>query len=160
MIDLKARYGSEYQVRLDRPPRVPGLPDAVPPWPQTIPCLRGHIYARPDDTLGAACPSRLDVRDRLAAIPGVTVLQLGRRDIAVTFPPELFPQVAELMQPRKRRRPSPERAARLAEMGTTLRFPDAPGARYAAQGEAIGLVVVSGIDNPAAIAPGASEDAA
>jgi hypothetical protein len=127
MIDLKARYGSEYQVRLDRPPRVPGLPDAVPPWPQTIPCLRGHIYARPDDTLGAACPSRLDVRDRLAAIPGVTVLQLGRRDIAVTFPPELFPQVAELMQPRKRRRPSPERAARLAEMGTTLRFPDAPG---------------------------------
>jgi hypothetical protein len=55
----------------------------------------------------------------LAAIPGVTLWQDGDREKCFLFPADLFPAVAAVVEPRRRRKChlTPEQMARLTELG-------------------------------------------
>lgn len=115
MIDLKARYGSVYRITLDESAELTGQTKAERLWLYRIVCKRGHIYVHGKNTLGAFCDRKLIGR-KLALLEGVTVHQRGDVEIAVTFDPAILPQVAELLQPIKRRKTSPEDRAKRIEV--------------------------------------------
>jgi hypothetical protein len=110
LIDLKKQFGAEHKVVLDESANVAGQSAADRRWLQQIPCKYGHVYLHGEDTLGAYAEGR-KIAGKLAALPGVRVHQRGDREVTVVFPPAVFPAVAALLRPRRRRRLSPEQAA-------------------------------------------------
>ena len=71
----------------------------------------------------AACTAKSGtVAKRLRALPFVSVVQDGTDGINAVFDVYHFDTVAEIMQPRRRRRLTPEGKARLAEAGRKTRF--------------------------------------
>jgi hypothetical protein len=114
MIDLKASYGNTYRITFDEAASIPGQTRAERRWLERIPCKYGHIYVAGTGTLGAYAEGRL-VTGKLARLPGVRVRQRGDTEVAVDFPPEVFPAVAALLGARKRRRVSEEQARAGAE---------------------------------------------
>ena len=93
------------------------------PWMLTMPCRKGEIYPHGGDRLSVEVTGRR-IADRLAVIPGVTLWQDGDREKCFLFPVELFPAVAEIVQPRRRRKChlTDEQKAKLADMGAVYRF--------------------------------------
>jgi hypothetical protein len=110
LIDLKKQFGAEYQVVLDESADVAGQSTSDRRWLPQIPCKYGHVYPHGEDTLGASAEGRI-IAGKLAALPGVRVHQRGDREVTAVFPPAVFPAVAALLRPRKRRRLSAEQAA-------------------------------------------------
>ena len=122
MIELKTTYGDIYRITYNEAVKIPGQTRADRRWLPQIPCKYGHVYVHGRETLGAYVTGRL-ITGRLAALPGVRVLQQGDEEVAVSFPPEMFPAVASLLQARKIRQVSAAQAAagakRLAEFRRT-----------------------------------------
>lgn len=110
MIDLKATYGATYRITLDESAKATGQTREERLWLYRIPCRYGHIYVHGANTLGAYTDRRM-VRGRLRALPGVIVHQDGDEETTVLFHPDQLPQIAELLQARRRRHLSPEARA-------------------------------------------------
>jgi hypothetical protein len=110
LIDLKKMYGARYKIVLDESADIPDQSTADRQWLQQIPAKYGHIYVHGRDSLGAWATGRI-MSGKLAAVPGVRVHQRGSIEVTVVFHPDLFPSVAALLRPRKRRRLSTEQAA-------------------------------------------------
>jgi hypothetical protein len=109
MIDLKATYGDVYQIGEDQSATIPGQTNEDRAWLQQIPCVHGHISIHGENTLGVWTGGVKIIR-RLQTIEGVRLRQRGDREASFTFDPSLFAQVAEIIQPRKKRHTPPERA--------------------------------------------------
>jgi len=113
--NLRELFGRRYRIEYD--PAHAGRKDD--PWLQVIPCRRGHIYPHGGDLLGLATNGRGSTATVIAKLPGVTVLQDGNDGINAVFPLRLFPQVAKLIKPRRRRQLTVEQrqlaALRLAQ---------------------------------------------
>jgi hypothetical protein len=123
MIDLKATYGMTYRVVLEETAAIEGQTREDRLWLYRIPCKgKDHIYVHGTATLGGYCGRSKKIRDRLKAIPGVKVHQDGDRECIVIFPPEVLPQVAEVLGAKKRRQLSEEHRQRLSESNARYRF--------------------------------------
>lgn len=92
------------------------------PYAMLLPCRHGHIYLHGPRTLGAATRRRGAIARRLAALPGVQVVQDGADGINAVFDWSDFDAVAAVMLPRRRRRLSLEHRAKLAESNRQFRF--------------------------------------
>ncbi len=120
-LDLEAAFGAHY--RIGHEPVSAGKPGknvrVRDPWLQVIRCQHGHIYVHGTDTLGVATNRRGATCKKLAALPGLVVVQDGTDGINAVFPIELLPKVAEIVRPKRRRQFTPEQqaanAARLAK---------------------------------------------
>jgi hypothetical protein len=119
--DLKALFGAEYKITHDpvcyRDPKQPHIqPESKrDPWLYVLPCRYGTIYPHGRDTLAAEVGDHGRILLKLGELPGVV-----RRGETVLFPVSLFPRVAEIVKPKRRRRChlSPEQLARLAAVGS------------------------------------------
>jgi hypothetical protein len=98
-INLKKRFGKKYRIVWDES-RQKREDD---PWFMQIPCLRGHIYPHGGDRLGFASNSRGPSLNVLKAIPGVEVEQDGTDGANLSFPVDIFDQIAKLVRPRQKR---------------------------------------------------------
>jgi hypothetical protein len=87
------------------------------PWLLVIPCQFGHIYPHSATHLGFASNGCGQVAKTVAALPGATITQDGSDGMNITFPVELFDQVAALVKPRRKRQLTPEQRAKLIEAG-------------------------------------------
>jgi hypothetical protein len=122
-INLLALFGRDYRITFDPaydPFHVPK--DKLDPWMMQIPCERGIIYPFGGDRLAVEIDYRGPTARAVGALPGVVLHQDGDREKTFLFPLALFDKVAALVQPRKRRRLSPERRAALAEANAATRF--------------------------------------
>jgi hypothetical protein len=103
-INLMQRFGKRYRIGWDgayNPKNVPR--DKLDPWAMEIPCERGTIYPHGGNDLAVMVDHRPITAKRLAAIPGVELVQDGDHEKTFVFPVELFPQIAKLVKPRRRR---------------------------------------------------------
>lgn len=89
-------------------------------WLYQVPCKYGHLWVYGKETLGAYTDRRRMI-PRLMAIEGVKMRQHGDNEANVSFPvdpPSILDKVAELLQPRRKRKLTEEQrqaaAARLA----------------------------------------------
>jgi hypothetical protein len=73
-----------------------------------IPCQYGHIFPHGGDILAASTDKAGRIARRLKALPGVKVHQDGDDGATVLFHVNQFDTVADIIQPRRRRRLSPE----------------------------------------------------
>lgn len=89
---------------------------AEEPWLQIIPGQLGHVFPWSETRLAAATHRRGPVARRLMAIPGVRVEQDAADGVNVSFLPDLFGQVADLLRLKRRRQVSEAERARLAEL--------------------------------------------
>jgi hypothetical protein len=118
-IDLKERFSDRYRVAYEdsyTAERGSGG-RAHDPWLLTIPCKHGHIYPHGCEWLAASTDHRGPIANRLAAVPGARVVQDGDDGINVVFHVDDFDQVAEVIKPKRRRKLSPEHAAKLTRAG-------------------------------------------
>lgn len=116
-VDLRANFSHEYQVRTDHSNG--SLHD---PWQLMIPCRFGHIYPHGDRLLGVATNGRGPVANRLAALRCVRIVLDGDDGINVVFDVGDFDSVAQVMQPKRRRRLSAEKRAERAERLRNYQF--------------------------------------
>lgn len=112
-IDLKAIADRRYRITYDPSRAIDGSRESQL-WYARIPCRYGFIGVRGASKLLAYCKATR-VIPRLLAIPGVEPLQVGDREINVSFPPECLESVAKLLQARHRRQISPEERSALIE---------------------------------------------
>lgn len=124
--DLRALAGTKFRLGHDhgRPARL--IDD---PWLLTIRCRTGHVYPHSADRLAFASDSRGGVARAVAALPGAVVEQDASDGFNVSFPVALWPQVAELVKPRRRRQMTPEQRQASADRLARFAFPrtsDAP----------------------------------
>jgi hypothetical protein len=98
-INLRNCFGRRYRIEYDEAHS--GRKDD--PWMQIIPCRRGHIYPNGGNLLGVATNTRGATANAIAKLQGVTVTQQGTDGINAIFPVELFPKVAKLVKPRRKR---------------------------------------------------------
>lgn len=119
-IDLRAEFSHQYQVHTE-------LSDGSlqDPWQLIIPCRHGHIYPHGGSLLGAATHNRGPVANRLAALPSVRIVQDGDDGINVVFDVADFDSVAQVMQPKRKRRLSAEKRAEHIERLRNYQFPHA-----------------------------------
>lgn len=105
-VNLQRRFGGRHRVAYEESYYAQYGPGARTddPWLRIIPCRHGHIYPHGGDTLAASTDRRGAVATRLVALPGVTLHQDGSDGVTVLFHVDRFGEVAEIMQPRRRRR--------------------------------------------------------
>jgi hypothetical protein len=115
MLNLKSRFGKQFRVT-----REAGS-EKGDPFGLLIACRHGHIYLHGVNRLGVATDTRGPIAKRLAALPGLTIVQDGSDGINCTFAPELFEAVAAVIRPKRRRRLSPEHRAKLVAAGESFR---------------------------------------
>lgn len=119
-INLRQRFGDKYRITYDEAyyHERPEFRATEEPHLQIIPCLRGHIYPTEGDTLAVFAPGG-PTRRRLAELPGCRPCTDGSDGATFLFHVDHFEAVAEVVQPRRRRRchSSPEHLQRLAEIG-------------------------------------------
>src|SRR5882724_9649821 len=75
-----------------------------------IPCT-GHgvtIYPHGGNVLAVEVDGRRNIAKKLAALPGLRLWQEGDRERTWLFDVSLFPQVAAIVQPKRRRQLTPE----------------------------------------------------
>jgi hypothetical protein len=119
-LNLREQLGDVYRIGFDPvydPFHVPK--DKLDPWMMTIPCQRGTIFPHGGDVLAVEVSYAL--AKRLAAL-GLKVHQDGDREKTFLFTVERFEEVAAIVKPKRRRRLSPEQAAKLAAAGAFSRF--------------------------------------
>src|SRR5262249_11915656 len=126
-LNLVEVFGKTYRTAWD-PSYVPDY-KSVPkhlrdPWYMTILCKGGVvIYPYGGTKLAVEIDFRGPTAKKVGAIPGVTCAQNGDNEKTFGFDVSLFDQVAEIVQPRRRRRLTEEqrrvRIARLQASQTT-----------------------------------------
>jgi hypothetical protein len=120
-IDLRALAESQhYRLTLDE--SVGGDTAEDRRWMWQIPGRRGHVWVHGANTLGVYCRvTRREYRDRLVAA-GVTIIQDGDGELNATFPPDLLPAVAEIIEAKRRRVLTPEQREALLRAGEGTRL--------------------------------------
>lgn len=122
-IDLKALYGATYHIVMDDSAKIPGQTADERLWLYRIRCRgNSHIFVHGVNTLGAYC-GRQRVRLKLKALPGVTVHQEGDEELSVTFPPEVLPAVADLLEAKRRVHLTPEQKEVAVARIAKFRYP-------------------------------------
>lgn len=125
-VNLRKRFGRQYRVTYEESYYTQYGPHARvdDPWLQIIPCERGHISPWGPSTLAASTNSPGPTARKLAALPGATLWQDGSDGVTILFPVEMFPEVAALMHPKRRRQRqmTEEQRQRLVEAGAKYRF--------------------------------------
>lgn len=116
-INLLARYGDTYRITHDE-----AAESRQDPWMMQIPCRWGTIYPHGNDMLAVTVDYHPGIAKRVAAIPGVKLVQDGDAEKTFLFPAALFDAVACVVLPRWRRKLSVEHKARLAESNLAYRF--------------------------------------
>lgn len=123
-INLMTRFGKQYRIAFD-----PGYDpkhrpkDKLDPWAMEIPCERGTIYPHGGNDLAVMVDYRPITARKLAAIPGVVLVQDGDQEKTFVFPVELFKTVAKAVKPRRKRRLTAEQKQKAAERLKAFRFP-------------------------------------
>jgi hypothetical protein len=118
-VNLKKVFGSRFKVTWEesyfaehgRSAR------ADDPWLQIIPCQHGHIYPYGGDMLVASTAKPGRVARALIQLDCTKLWRDGDDGVDVLFDVDDFEPVAEQMKPRRRRRLSPERRAKLVAAG-------------------------------------------
>jgi hypothetical protein len=125
-IDLRAMFGADYRCEFEESYHAekPEFRSVEAAWLTIIPCKWGHIYPHGGRMLAAYCGRRSRV-DVLMGLDCVTVHvdcevegkrgRPGFRECTVLFDVADFDKVAELMEPKRRYRLSPERRLACAE---------------------------------------------
>jgi hypothetical protein len=121
-VNLKQPFGKQYRVCYEESYYAQYGPRARTddPWLQIIPCRYGHIYPHGGDLLAASTNKAGLTARRLKALAGVTVHQDGDDGVTVLFPIEMFPAVAALMHPKRRRKPLTEAQLEVLAKGRVL----------------------------------------
>src|SRR5262249_55415242 len=101
-LDLRQLFGETYRIGHD--PAAVTRSEKNDPWMATIPCRLGTIYPHGGDTLAVEIDGHPGVARKVAAIAGVRLHQEGDREKTYLFQLDLFPQVAALVKPRRRRK--------------------------------------------------------
>lgn len=115
-LNLAELFGDRYRIGHDEVAQTWG--ERADPWMMTILCRRGVIYPQGGDLLAVEVDYRPGIAKQLAALGGVRCVQDGDHEKTFVFPVALFDAVAAIVKPRKRRKLSPERRARLVAMGS------------------------------------------
>ena len=111
------------------------------PWLMRIPCRNGHIFPWGDQLLAAYCMAGSRKRRALTQLSCVEAVQVGELEAVVIFDVAHFESVAEVMQPRLRRKYSPEQREVMAQRLKPYRFTavgrpnSAPGSTNATPGD-------------------------
>lgn len=120
-IDLTEKYGNQYRVELEPP-----ATRRADHWYYTIPCRYGHIYPHGGDWLAFASnktakgsSTRLG---QLIGLAGVELEQDGDDGFNCVFHVDLFPQVADIVLPYKRRIVPEKVKDNLRAMGRRFHF--------------------------------------
>jgi hypothetical protein len=117
-IDLAERFGRRYRVEYEESYFAQYGPRARvnDPWLKIIPCRLGHLMPWGGSMLAAVTNKPGPTARKLAALPGTILWQDGSDGATILFDVALFPQVAKLMHPKRRRKPPTEaQLAALAE---------------------------------------------
>ena len=118
-INLKERFGDRFKVAYEEAYYAEYGENAHREDPDymILLCKHGHICPWGGENLAACTRKPGRIVNRLRALPFTEVVQDGDDGANVAFPVEYFDEVAEIMRPRKRSRPtiSDERRAELAE---------------------------------------------
>lgn len=123
-VDLKVRFGGQYRIDLDPAYYAEYGEKArtLDPWYYVVLCRYGHIFPYGGDQLAASTNRRGSIAKRLADLECCRVVQDGSDGITVVFSLDDFSPVAELIQPRLRRRLSAARRAALLAAGREHQF--------------------------------------
>jgi hypothetical protein len=114
-IDLEAHFGRKYRIEHEDD-------DAEDPWLAFIPCRFGHVFPYGGNRLAASTNRRGPVACKLLRLPFVQAMHDADDGVTVHFDVEHFPEVATIMQPRRRRQLSPEARDRLVAAGQANQF--------------------------------------
>jgi len=117
-IDLWRTFGRDYRVGTDPACDPASINiDKLDPWCFIMTGKAGTIWSYGGDLLAVDIDYHNSIAKKVRAVSGVSVLIDGDREKTFLFPLRLFQEVAVLVQPRRRRKLSPERrkaaAARL-----------------------------------------------
>lgn len=128
-IDLHDRFGDVFQVARD-----PAAESRVDPWSLVLLCRHGVIYPYGTSRLAAELDGHPCLARRLAALPGVSVIQDGDRERTFLFGLQQFDAVAAIIRPRRRRRLPPEQHAACRERLARFQFRHARQSDICGQG--------------------------
>ena len=114
-VDLRTLAGNRYRLSRDEAyaAECGERAQTVDLWLLQIPARFGHFYPHSDTLVGFATHGRGSTAHRLAMLPGVQVVQDADDGYNLAFPRELFPMVASIARPKRRRKLSPEHKAKL-----------------------------------------------
>ena len=128
-IDLRARFGDRYRLGTDPSLEAERTEFRAEErrWLTTILCRHGEIIPWGGFKLAACTSGAGSIGKRLRALPFVEVAQNGQDGRNVVFDLEHFDEVAEIMQPRRRRRLSPEARAAAGERLRKYQYQPAVG---------------------------------
>ncbi len=115
-INLKGLFGSKYRIAYDQAYDPKGIHNKDP-WMMQIPCAgKGvTIYPFSHRLLALELDYHNILARKVAAIPGVELIQDGEQEKTYLFPLALFDKVAEIVKPRQRRQYTPEQRLKAAE---------------------------------------------
>ncbi|MEQ8667540.1 MAG: hypothetical protein RIC12_00110 [Pirellulales bacterium] len=128
-INLRERFGQDYRIgheesyHIDRE----NCTEADEVALQIMPCKYGHIFPWDSDHLAASTAKRGKIANRLRSLDCCKVEQDGDDGVNVSFRLADFDVVAEVMQPRRRRKLSPERRKAFIEAGRAQQFTKSTG---------------------------------
>lgn len=103
-INLRERFGKRYRLTFDPAYDPKGRPrDKLDPWMMVIEGQRSTIYPYGGCLLAVEVEGRAVTRRRLRELAGTTVIQDGDDFTAFTFDVGIYPAVAAIVRPRRRR---------------------------------------------------------
>lgn len=124
MINLREQFGDRYRIGFDPAYDHRNVPRAkLDPSMMTIPCQgKGvTIYAYSDTHLAVDVDGRPGITKSLMTFPGLVLWQDGNIEKTFLFPVSLFPEVAQIVKPRRRPRLTDEqREARRQALGRNI----------------------------------------
>lgn len=110
-LDLRARFGDRFKIRKEANGATwHETPEAERVWLLELPCMYGVVYPQGGDILAAVVTGRY-ARQEVAALPCLRSRR-GDVELVVTFHVDDAETVLAILQPRRRRRLSPEQRAR------------------------------------------------
>ncbi len=114
-VNLMESFGREYHISFDeaddRQRRV-----TIDPWMLEIPCRRGVIYPYGGDVLGVMVDNLCYVAKRLAELACCRLVQDGHTEKTFLFDVNDFPEVADVVLPKRRRQVSEAQRQRLGDL--------------------------------------------
>jgi hypothetical protein len=118
-VNLRETFGRKWQISWDPAynPRYLAK-DNFDPWMMQIPCRGGiTIYPHGGSKLAIECDYHPQIARQLGSIPGVELIQDGDHEKTFVFYLSLIDQVADIVQPRRRRQLSDDHRERLTASG-------------------------------------------
>jgi hypothetical protein len=116
-INLQEHFGHQYRLGLDEAAK-----DKTDPSMMTMPGRWGIIYPHGGEMLAVEVDCHSKKANQVAAIPGVLVHQDGDDEKTFVFPVTVFPEVAAIVEPKRVKRLTEDRKAKLIEDGKPHQF--------------------------------------